>query len=200
MPRGNPVDGVRIVRDADTVASQLLAKSYRPRAGYLRGFAERGDPAGQVLGPVDRGLPPSSPVSAVQSGEYLAAPAVEDRQRRASIVRFQDPPPEGVERADAAQRQAEADPEATRGGDPDPDPGEGAWAEADADQVDGLPAAGRGGRPLDLLQEPGRVQWPPLGREPQLRLVQRLAVAPGTGDGVRRRGIEPDDGQERAIP
>lgn len=36
---------------------------------------------------------------------------------------------------------------------------------------------------------------PPLRGEPQLRLVQDLAVAPGAGDGVDRRGIEADDDQ-----
>jgi len=111
-----------------------------------------------------------------------------------------DPAAEGVERAYAARRQAEADAEAARGRDPDPDPGEGPRAEADRDQVDGLPAVRRGSRPLDLLQEPGRMPRPPLRREAELRLVDRLAVAPGAGDGVDRRGIEADDDQGRATP
>jgi hypothetical protein len=102
---------------------------------------------------------------------------------------------EGIQRADAPHRQPEADAEAAGGRDPDPDPGEGAGAEADRDQVDRLPAARRRGRPLDLLQQPRRVQGPPPRREAQLRLMERLAVAPGAGDGVDRRGIETDDEQ-----
>jgi len=212
VPRRDPVDGIGIVRDADTVASQLVAESYRPGTGYPRGFLQRSDPLRQFLGPIDGRLPEPLTVGSVEGGEDLTAPAVEHSQRQAVpfgryLARrnrgtgvLLDPAAEGVERADAAQRQAEADPEAARGGDPDPDPGEGAGAEADRDQVDRLPAAGRRSRPLDLLQEPGRVQGPPLGGEPQLRLVQGLAVAPGAGDGVNRRGIETDDGQGRVTP
>jgi len=111
-----------------------------------------------------------------------------------------DPAAERVERADAARRQPQADREAAGGRDPDPDPGEGAGAEADCEQVDPLPAAGRGSRLLDLGQEPGRVPGPPLRGQPQLRLVQDLAVAPGAGDGVDRRGVEADDDQGRATP
>jgi hypothetical protein len=102
---------------------------------------------------------------------------------------------EGVERADAAQRQTEADAETAGGRDPNPDPGKGAGAEANRDQVDRLPTAGRGGRLLDLLQEPGRVERPPPRGQSQLRLVEHLTVAPGAGDGVYRRGIETDDDQ-----
>jgi hypothetical protein len=200
VPRRDPVDGVGIVRDSDTVASQLFAESYRPGTGHRRGFVEGGDPLGQRLGPVHGGTPQPRPLGVEEGGEDLAAPTVEDRQRRATAIRLADPAAEDVERADAAQRQAEADAEAAGGRDPDPDAGEGAGAEPDRDQVDRLPAAGRSGRPLDLLQEPGRVERPPARGEPQLRLVQDLAVAPGAGDGVSRRGIEADDDQRRATP
>jgi len=111
-----------------------------------------------------------------------------------------DPPAEGVERADAAHRQAEAHRQPAGGRDPDPDAGEGAGAEADREQVDPIPAAGRDRRPLDLLQETGRVEGPPARGKPQLRLVQDLPVAPGAGDGVNRRGVEADDDQGCAIP
>src|SRR3954454_15741996 len=43
VPRGNPVDGVEIVRNADTVASQLFAKAYRSRTGHRGGLVERAD-------------------------------------------------------------------------------------------------------------------------------------------------------------
>ena len=80
------------------------------------------------------------------------------------------------------------------GRDPDPDAGERARAGADAEQADGLPAAGGLGRPLDLIEQRGRVQRPPaLGRRPD-PLVDQLAVAQRTDDRVVGRGVEGDDG------
>jgi len=200
VTRGDPVDGIGIVRYPDAVSGQLLPESYRPRAGDHRGFVQRRNPLGQLLGPVDGGLPGPRPVGAVERGEDLAAPAVQHREPRPLGTDLADPGGEGVERADAARREAEADAEPAGAGDPDPQAGEGAGAEPDREQVDLLPAAGRRSRPLDLLQQPGRVQRPPLGGQPQLRLVQDLAVAPGAGDGVDRRGVEADDYQGCATP
>jgi hypothetical protein len=193
------MDGVGIVRNADTVASQLFAKAYRPRAGNQGGFAKRSKPLCQILGTVDGRLPGPFPVVVIESGEDLAPPAVEDGKGLAAF-RLLDSAAEGVERADAPDRQAEADAEAAGRRDPDPDPGEGTGTEADREQVHRLPAARRSGRTLDLLEQAGRVPGPPLRGEAQLRLVRYLAVAPGAGDGVNRRGIEADDDQRGAIP
>jgi hypothetical protein len=200
VPRRDPVDGIGIVRDADAVASQLLAESYRPGTGRQRRLVQCGDPPGQLLRPVDRRIPGSFPASVVKSSKDLPAPAVEDSERRAPVRHLRDPPPESVERADAPCRQPEADRETAGGGDPDPDAGEGAGAEPDREQVDLPPAAGRRGGPLDLRQQPGRMPWPPLRREAELRLVEQVAFAPGAGDGVDRRGVEADDEQGRATP
>lgn len=201
MPRRDPVDGVGIVRNLDTVASQLFAESYRPGTGYRRGLVEGCHPLGEFLRPQNGGLPDPVPLGVVKGRKDLAPPAVEHGQRRgAGCCGLGDPAPQGVERADTAQRQAEADTEPPGGRDPDPDAGKGAGTEPNRDQVDRLPAAGRGRRPLDLLQQPGRMQGPPPRGEPELRLVQDLAVAPGAGDGVNRRGIEADDDQGRATP
>jgi hypothetical protein len=199
VSRGDPVDGIGIVRYADAVSGQLVPESYRPRAGDHRCFLQLRHPRGQLLRAVDGGLPDPRPVGVVERGEYLAAPAVQNRQPRPRKT-LADPRGEGVERADPAGRQAEADAETAGAGDPDPQAGEGAGAEPDREQVDPLPAAGRRNRPLDLLQQPGGVQGPPLGGKPQLRLVQDLAVAPGAGDGVDRRGVEADDYQGCATP
>ena len=198
MARGDPVDGVGVVRDLDAVSGQLLTKSYRPRTGDRRGFPQRGDPLGQLLGPEDGRLQEPRPVGRVERGEDLAPPAVEDGESLAGRAGLGDPGREGVEGADAARRQAEAEAQPAGGRDPDPQAGEGAGAEPDRDQVDLAPAAGRGCGALDLLQQPGRVQGPPRRGEPQLRLVQDLAVAPGAGDGVDRRGLEADDVQDGA--
>jgi hypothetical protein len=193
------VDGVGIVRDANTVASQLFAESYRPRTGHHGGLLQLGHPLRQILRPEDGGFPEALAVWAVERDEDLPPPAVEDGEGQAPAP-FLDPSAERVEGADAPRRQPEADRETAGGRDPDPDPGEGAGAEPDREQVDAVPAAGRGRRLLDLLQQPGRVQGPSLGGQPQLRLVQDLAVAPGAGDGVDRRGVEADDDQGSAIP
>jgi len=198
VARGDPVDGIGVVRYPDAVSGQLVSKSYRPRTGDRRGVLQRGDPPGELLRPVDRRLPDPRPVGRVQPGEDLAAPAVENGEPLAVRPGLADARCQGVEGADPARRQAAAEPESASGRDPDPEAGEGAGTEPYRDQVDRLPAAGRRSGALDLPQQPGRVQGPPLRGEPQLRLVQDLAVAPGAGDGVDRRGVEADDVQDGA--
>jgi len=186
------VDGIGIVRYADAVSGQLLAESYRPGAGDRRGSVELAQPRRQPLGRVDGWLPERRTGRRVERREDLAPVAVEDREPLALGPGLGDPQRQRVERADAADRDPGGDPDPAGGGDPDPQPGEGAGAEPDRDQVDRVPAAGRGGDALDLGQQAGRVQRPPSLGEPQLRLPQNLAVAPGAGGGVGGRGIEPD--------
>jgi hypothetical protein len=196
MPRGDPVNGVGIVRYPDAVPSQLVPESYRPRAGGRRRCWERGDPLLQLLGAADQRLPDPLTALGVERREDLAAASVEDRQALTLDAGLTDPAPDRVERADTGRRQAKADRQPTRGGDADPQPGEGAGAEADGEQADLLPTAGGGSAVLDLLQQRGRVPGTPLGG-PQQRLVQDLAVAPGAGGGVGGRGVESDDDQRR---
>ena len=198
MARRHPVNGVGVVRNADAALAQLTAKSYRPRAGDRRSFVQPGDPPGQLFRSVDPRLPEPGAVGGVERGEDLAPPAVEDGEPRALRPGLGDPLRQGVEGADAAGAQAEADAEPAGGRDPDPQSGEGAGTEPDSDQVDLAPATRRLRGALDLLQQPGRVQRPPGGGETQLRLVEDLAVAPGAGDGVDRRGVEADDVQDGA--
>lgn len=173
MPRGDPVHGVGIVRYANAVSDQLLAKSYRAGAGNRRRFLQRGNPPGQLLRPVDGRLPQPLPVRRIERGEDLPVPAVEHRQRRAvpfgrsaamrnSGAGLEDPARESVEGADTAGGQPEADAEAMCRGDPDPQPGEGAGTQSDPEQVDRRPAAGGFGRPLDLGEQAGRVPGPAL--------------------------------------
>jgi hypothetical protein len=197
---GDPVDGIGVVRNPDAAAGQLLTESYRPGTCDQRGSLQLREPGRQLLGPVDRRLPEPLPRRRVERREGLAAPAVEDGEPRPIPTGLADPGGEGVERADAPRRQAKADAEPARGGDSDPEAGEGARPEADREQVDRLPAARRRDRPLDLGEQAGGVPGPPLRGEPQLRLVQYLAVPPGAGDGVDRRGVEADDGQGAATP
>ena len=197
MSPGDPVDGIGIVRYADAVTGQLVPKSYRPGAGDRRGSLQFRHPRRQLLGSVDGRLPDPLPGGRVESGENLPAPAIQNGEPLALRPRLGDPRGERVERADPPHRQAEADAQPAGGRDPHPQAGEGARAEADREQVDRFPATRSSGRPLYFLQEPGRVQGPPLWGEPQLRLVQYLAVAPGAGDGVYRRGVEADDDQGR---
>ncbi|HEV7481712.1 MAG TPA: hypothetical protein VGO13_01295 [Solirubrobacterales bacterium] len=198
MPRGDPVDGVGIVRYPDAVPSQLVPESYRPRARGRGWRGERGDALLQLLGTADQRLPDPLAALGVERREDLAAAGVEQRQALPLDPGLPDPAPDRVERGDAGRRQAEAGAEAARGGDADPQPGEGAGAEADGEQVDPLPTAGRRGAALDLLQQRGRVPGTPLGG-PQQRLVQNLAVPPGAGGGVGGRGVEADDDQRRTV-
>lgn len=199
MPRGDPVDGIGIVRYADAVSGQLLAESYRPGAGDRGGPLELPEPRRQPLWRVYRRVPERRARRRVERREDLAPVAVEDRKALALCAGLGDPEGNRVERADAADRDPGGDPDPTGGGDPDPQPGEGAGAEPDRDQVDSAPATGRGGNPLDLSQQAGRVQGPPSLGEPQLRLLQDLAVAPGAGGGICGRGIEPDYDQRRLV-
>lgn len=199
MPGGNPVDGIGIVRYLDAASGQLLTESYRSGTGDRWGPCERSDAPDQLLGPEHGRLPDPHTVRVVERREDLAAPAVQHRQPLAGGG-LADPRGQRVERADAPRWQAEADAEAASGRNPHPQAGEGAGAEPDRDQVDRVPAARRRGRPLDLRQQAGRMQGPPLRGQSQLRLVQDLAVAPGAGDGVNRRGVEADDVQGVATP
>lgn len=195
MSPGDPVDGIGVVRYPDAVSGQLATKSYRPRTGDQRGPLQRRDLLRQLLGSVDGRLPDPLALWRVEGGEDLAAPAVENGESLSLRFGLADPGSQGVEGADATSRQPEADAEPARSGNTDPEASEGAGPKADSEQVDLTPAPGGGHRPLDLLQQPGRVQGPPLRGETQLRLVQYLAVAPGAGDGVDRRGVEADDDQ-----
>jgi hypothetical protein len=198
------VNGVGVVRYRDRIAGQLVPESYRPRTGGPRGLAERLEALQELLGAADEGLPEPLPRLGVEGREDLAPAGVADDQVSAVTFRpyrgithsgSSHAAGQGVEGADAGRRQADAGGEAAGGGDPDPDAGEGAGSEADRDQVDRVPATGGAGRPLDLAQQRAGVPGAPLGGEPQQRLVQRLAVAPGAGGGVGGRGIEADDDQ-----
>jgi len=213
VARGDPVDGIGVVRDPDAASGQLVTKSYRPRTGDRRGRVQCTEAGGKPLGPVDGRLRDPGAVGRVEGGENLPAPAVEHGEHHSSvpfrcwrrirnrrIARLVDPGRDRVQGADAAHRQAEAGGEAAPGRDPDPQAGEAAGADPDGDQVDRVPAAGGLGRILDLAQQAGRVPGPPARGQPQLRLVQNLAVAPGAGDGVDRRGVEADDYQRCATP
>jgi hypothetical protein len=201
MPRGDPMDGVGVIRDADAMPSQLVPKSYRPRAGGPGRRRQRRDALLQLLRPADEGLPEARAGRVVERREDLAAAGVERGQPLALLAivpLFCQPASDRVERADAGQRLAEAGAEAAGGGDGDPQPGERARPEPDRDQPDRVPAAGCGGAALDLGQQRGRVAGPTVVRRAQQRLVQRLALAPGAGGGVDGRGIEADYDQRRA--
>lgn len=200
MPPSDPVDGIGIVRYPDAVSGQLLTKAYSSRTGNRRGFTQPRDPRGQLLGPIDGGLPDPLTRGGVESGENLPTPTVEDGKPLALRPGLGYPRGEGVKRADAPRRQVEADTQPPRGRDPHPQAGEGTGTKPYCEQVDGRPAARCRDRPLDLLEQTGRVQGPPLWGKPQLRLVQYFAVAPGAGDGVYRRGVKADDDQRFATP
>jgi len=82
VARGDPVNGIGVVRYPDAVSGQLVPKSYRPRAGDRWRFLQRSDPLRQLVGPVDGRLPEPGAVGVIQRGEDLAPPAVEDGKPR----------------------------------------------------------------------------------------------------------------------
>lgn len=195
MPRGNPVNGVGIVRYPDAVPGQLVPKSYRPRTGGRRGRGQCRDATLEILRAADEWLPDPLPVLAVKRREDLAAAGVEDGEALTLDSRLPHPPPERVERADARGRSTERSAQPTRSRDPDPQPRERARAEPDAEQVDLVPATRRCGAALDLGEQRGRVLGSPLGGGTEQRFAEDLTVAPGAGGGVLGRGIEADDDQ-----
>ena len=201
MPRGDPVDGIGVFRDADAACSfQLVTKSYRPRTGDRRRRRHLGKSLRERLRAHHRGLPERRAGSVVEGDEDLAAVAVEDCEALTGGAGRGDPGAQRVKRGDPAGPLAEAERQPFGGRDPDPQAGERARPEPDRDQVDRLPAARLRGAALDLRQEAGRVQRPsPLG-EAQVRLGEDLAVAPGAGGGVGGRGVEADDDQGDRSP
>jgi hypothetical protein len=202
VARGDPVDGIGVVRDADAAGSfKLLPKSYRPGTADRRGRGHLGELLRERLRAHHGGLPERRPRGVVEGDEDLAAVAVEDREALPRCPRGADPGAERIERRDAARRLAEAERQPFGGGDADPQAGERPRPEPDRDQVDRLPAARLGGAALDLGQEAGRVQRPAAVAQAQQRLGDDLAVAPGAGGGVGGRGVEADDDQgARLLP
>jgi hypothetical protein len=195
------VHGIGIVRYPDAVSGQLVPKAYRPGAGDRRRSFQSSHPLGEFSGPVDERLPdPLAPIR-VERREDLAAIAVEYGQSLPlDSWPGADPPGERIERADAGRRQTRGGAQPTGCGDADPQAGERARAEADRDPVDLLPAAGGRGGALDLFEQRRRVPGPARRRQPQPRLVQSVAVAPGAGGGVGGCGVEADDEQRVAAP
>lgn len=197
MPRGNPVDGVGIVRYPDAVPGQLVPKSYRPRTGGRRGLRQLRYPTLQLLGRADEGLPDPLPARSVERGEDLAAASVADGE---SIVLLRHTGSQRVERADAGDGLAEGGCQTARGCNPDPQSGERARPEADGDQVDRAPAPCGGGAALDLPEQGSGVLGAPFGGGAEQGLAEDLAVAPSAGGGVLGRGIEADDYQRGLAP
>ncbi len=198
MPRGDPVHGIGVVRDADAIYGQLVPESYRPGAGDRWWSFQTGQALGKLLGPADQWLPDSLAAHGVERREHLAPEAVEDGQPLALGAGLAEPAGDGVQGADANRRQAGRGAQPAGGGDADPQAREGARTEADREQVDALPAARDRGCLLDLLEQSRRVPGLPLWGEAQPRLVQCLAVTPGAGDGVGGSGVEADDYQRNA--
>jgi hypothetical protein len=196
------VDGIGVVRDADTAGSfQLVTKAYRPGTADRRRSRHLGKPLRERLRAHHRRLPQGGARSVVERDEDLAAVAVEDREALARRPRRADAGAERVERGDPAPLLAQAERQPLGGGDADPQPGERSRPEPDRDQVDRVPAPGGLGAALDLGEQPGRVQRPTALGEPEVRLGDDLAVAPGTRGGVGGRGVEADDDQEvRLLP
>lgn len=195
MPRGDPVHGVGVIRDLDVPNRQLLAKSYRPRSTAQQRLGRLGQPLGELLGAAQLRPPAALARRRVERRADLTAARVLDDEALALAGGLSEAASQGIEGADAADRQAAAQRQAAGGGDADPQAGEGAGTDPDRDPLDPLPAAGGGSGPLDLLEQRRRVQRVALRREPDQPLVEDLAVARGAGGGVAGSGVEADYGQ-----
>ena len=174
MPRGDPVDGVGVVRNLDAATRQLIAKSYRPRSGCQRAVAgssatRSASSAGETTNGSQSRSPPARRARRRPRRGARRAP----RGRRAPLAASAMPAAERVERADAAHRQAGARAPSARAvaipirrpvKEPGPTP--------TAIRSTALPAAGGLGRPLDLGEQRGRVPRAAVGREAEQRLVR----------------------------
>ena len=148
-----------------------------PDPAGQRWRGQRGEPLGESSGG-DPGLPSRSPADEVKRREDLAAARVEDGEALTPrSPRSAMPRPIASSVQTLLYRQADARGQAPRGGDADPQPGERARAEPDCEPVDRLPAAAAVGRPLDLARAARSSAAGPVRREPEQRLVHRLAVA-----------------------
>ena len=94
MPRGNPVNGVVVVRYRDRVSGQIVPESYRPRTGGPRGIAERLEALQELLGAADEGLPEPLPRLTVEGGEDLAAAGGRGEDESGSIAPIYLRPPD----------------------------------------------------------------------------------------------------------
>lgn len=196
MPRCDPVHGIGVVGDLDAPTRQLMPKSYRARSGAQRWRRQLGEALGEVARGRHERLPEPLPARRVESGEDLATARVEHGEAGAiGAGELLQRPAEGIERADAGNGKACAGRQAARRGDGYPHACEGARPAPDCDPVDGLPATGGRGGPLDLRQQRGRVARAAVGRRPEQLLVQRLAAARRADGGVGGRRVEADDRQ-----
>jgi hypothetical protein len=171
MARGDSVHGIGIVGDLDASLGQLVPESYRPGAGDRRRSFQSGQTLGELFGPADKRLPDPLAAIAVERGEDLAPEAVENGEPLALGAGLADSAANGVEAADPGRGQAGGGAQAAGRGDADPQAGEGTGPEPDGEKVDGIPAAGDRRRPLDLLEQGGRVSRLALRGKAQPRLV-----------------------------
>jgi hypothetical protein len=195
VPRGDSVHRVGVIRDLGDPTRQLQAKSYRARSTAENRLRQGGDPLGELLGRAELGGPEPLARGRVERRRDLPPAGVDDDEPVAGPGGLAEAAGKGVEAADAAQRQAAAEPQRPRGGDAYAQAGKGAGAGADRDPLDRPPAAGRLGGALDLAQQGPGVLRPPLLGEAEQRLVQNLVAARRGDCGVARRGVEADDGQ-----
>ena len=181
---------IGIGRDVGAPTGQLLAKSYRARAGRPHPAPEPGEALGQRLRR-EHSRPPEPLAALVERGEDFAAAGVQHRQR--SVIRSGERPAEGVEAADTAHREARTRRQAESRGNTDADADEGAGATPDRDPPHQIPAARRGGRVLDLGQQRGRVAWAAILAEAEDLLVEDRATASRADRRIGGRRVEADD-------
>ena len=203
VARGDPVDGIGVVRYPDAVSrparDEIVPPPNRRPTGLRRSSR---DPLGELLGPADAPAP-----RAARRRRRRARRRPRRGSRRGRPAARPPPPASPIPRASASSVQtpragrprlapsprAVAIPTRRPVKEPGPSP---TAIRSTAPQP---PAAvGRSARPRS--SSPVACSGPPLRGEPQQRLVQDLAVAPGAGGGVDGRGVEADDDQGVRLP
>lgn len=153
MPGGDPVHGIGVIGDVGSPTCQLLAKSYRARSRRQRRLGQSCDSIGELGRRSDEWLPEPLSGLGVESGERFTPASVEhSEQATLGTRRLAHSPAKRIEGANPGHRQAGAGGKAARRGESDAYTDEGPRAEPDRDPPNGIPAAGRRHRPLDLSQ------------------------------------------------
>jgi len=193
MPGGDPVHGVCIGGNLGFPTCQLSTKSYRARPRCQRRFVERGDPVGEGGRSGDKRLPESLAGRRVKGSKRLPPARIENGEVATTrVCSFANAPPERIEGADPAHRQARARREAVGRGEAYTYADKRAGPEANRDSSDSTPTPGRGRRPLDLGEQRSRVPRTAAGRRPDQLLAHDLVAATDADRRVGGRSVETD--------
>jgi len=156
------VDGICVIGNLNTPTRQLITESYRARSACQRWLGQACGTISEVPRRGNEGLPEALVTSRVECSEDLPASGIEYGETaatgfslhlRACEGRSAQPPPNRVQRADSAHRQASASRQSICGRQADANADERARPEANRDPPNCVPASSAPDRSLDLSQQ-----------------------------------------------